>query len=218
MKKKNLLRNIKTLLLSFLILQLIGCEKDDEVRIIFNHNLVYETLTDIEGNVYKTIEIGTQTWMAENLRVTKMNDASSSIPCSWVFNDPLAFKNTYGALYNWNTVNTGKICPQGWHVPNDDEWAILTNYLGGDSIAGGKLKETGTKHWLNPNLGATNESGFTALPIELWFDLGEMGFLWSSSEFNNDYAWYRALDQNSAAVYRNFTSKNMEYSVRCLKD
>lgn len=221
MKRKNVFWINKSLVLGLLILQIIGCEKDDEERIQFNQNLDYGTLTDIEGNIYKTIEIGTQTWMAENLRVTKLNDGSSSVSYEWILGDPLIFKITYGARYNWNTVNTGKLCPSGWHVPNDDEWTILTNYLGGDSIAGGKLKEAGTKHWFSPNFGASNESGFTALPIPECYgcDLGDMGFMWSSSEFNADFSWYRAFDKNSAAVYRNLDIKNNRYySVRCVKD
>ena len=133
------------------------------------------TATDIDGNVYHTVTIGTQIWMVENLKTTRYNDGSP-IPfvtdsSSWSnlttpgycwYNNDTTNKNTYGALYNWFAVNTGKLAPTGWHVPTDDEWTTLTTYLGGESIAGGKLKETGTTHWRTPNAGATNEIGFTA--------------------------------------------------------
>jgi len=132
---------------------------------------------DIEGNTYKTIKIGTQVWMAENLRVTKLNDGKAiqqitsigswpydSTRCYCWYNNEIKYKNTYGALYNWHILDTGNICPEGWHVPKDTEWTILTDFLGGDVVAGGKMKEADTTHWLNPNIDATNESGFTALP------------------------------------------------------
>jgi len=149
-----------------------------------------QTIADIDGNVYKTVTIGTQTWMAENLKTTKYND-STSIPLvadtmvviivgrrparvplwmvvgsgayCWYNNNLTAYKNVYGALYNRNAVNSKMLCPTGWYVPGIDEWTILTNYLG-DSVAGGKLKENDTTHWHSPNTAATNESGFTALP------------------------------------------------------
>jgi len=134
--------------------------------------------SDIDGNVYNTITIGTQIWMKENLKTTKYNDGSS-IPLvtdntawinlstpgyCWYNNDAATYKSAYGAMYNWYTVNTGKICPPNWHVPTDTQWETLITYLGGKIIAGGKMKETGTAHWTSPNIGATNETGFTALP------------------------------------------------------
>ena len=137
-----------------------------------------QTLKDIEGNVYPAVIIGTQVWMAENLKTTKYNDGMA-IPLvsdnnawealktpgyCWYNNDAAANKNRFGALYNWYTVNTKKLCPAGWHVPNDKEWTTLRTYLGGEEIAGGKLKETGTTHWTSPNTDATNQTGFTALP------------------------------------------------------
>ena len=136
------------------------------------------SIKDIEGNVYKTIAIGKQVWMTENLKTTKFNDGTS-IPMvteneawiklttpaySWYNNDSTANKNTYGALYNWYTVKTNKLCPAGWHVPTDAEWVALITYLEGFTVAGGKMKEKGIEHWKSPNEGATNETGFTALP------------------------------------------------------
>ena len=134
--------------------------------IFFNPDLTYDSISDIDGNTYKTIQIGTQTWMAENLKTTKYND-NSIIPLftkysdwhtmhnpgfGWYNNDSSAFKD-YGALYNYYTVMTGKLCPAGWHVSTDADWATLTNFLGGEDIAGGKLKEIDTLHWKNPILG-----------------------------------------------------------------
>ncbi len=157
-----------------------------------------DTVTDIDGNVYHTVTIGTQVWLVENLKTTRYNDGTS-IPlvtdsAAWSnadtsaycwYNNDIANKNTYGALYNWFTVNTGKLAIAGWHIPTDAEWTTLTDYLGGESIAGGKLKETGTTHWRSPNAGATNESGFTALPgghrdVNGTFSaMGDDGFWWS---------------------------------------
>ncbi len=134
------------------------------------------TVTDIDGNTYRTVKIGTQTWMAENLKVTRYRNGSSityvtgswsSLTSgSWGYpNHSSANNATYGKLYNYYAaVDSRKVAPQGWHVPSLSDWTTLFNYLGGSSIAGGKMKETGTSHWLSPNTGATNSSGFTALP------------------------------------------------------
>jgi len=196
-----------------------------------------ETVTDIEGNVYHTVTIGTQVWMVENLKTTKYNDGTS-IPIvtnntttpgySW-YNDDAANKNTYGAIYNWYTVNTGKLAPIGWHVPTDAEWTILTTFLGGEDIASGKLKETDTSHWLSPNTGATNESGFTALPggyrkddSGQFSDQGYCGIWWSSSPNitgDTQYAWRRGLYCNDDTnVAHHYSLKSWGYSVRCVKD
>jgi len=137
--------------------------------------------------------------MAENLKTTKYNDGTA-IPFEqkgfsslqtpgycWVYND-LNFRDTHGALYNWYTVNTGKLAPKGWHVPTMDEWFILSTFLGGDSVAGGKMKETGISHWLSPNRGATNSSGLTALPAgqrfneDDSFEVGSFGHWWTVDE------------------------------------
>jgi uncharacterized protein (TIGR02145 family) len=207
--------------------------------IIFNPDLTYGSVSDNDGNTYKTIQIGTQTWMAENLKTTKYNDgttiplvtgttawAALSTPgYCWYRNDAATYKATYGALYNWYTVNTGKLCPTGWHVPSDAEWTTLTIYLGGGTVAGGKLKETGTTHWLSPNTGATNETGFTALPggdrdnNGAFVLIGYDGRWWSSTEGSTYYAWARNMLYN----YSNVSSfvnlyKQDGYSVRCLKD
>ena len=196
------------------------------------------TVTDIDGNVYNTVTIGTQIWMVENLKVTKYNNGTA-IPLitdgaawtslttpgyCWYNNDYTTYGSVYGALYNWHTVNTGNLCPIGWHVPTDAEWTTLTDYLGGLSIAGGKLKETGTSHWAIPNTGATNESGFTALPggwrgyDGSFHDITYTGYWWSSTQ-NGSSAWERELYQGNATVSRNGSnSKFVGFSVRCIKD
>jgi uncharacterized protein (TIGR02145 family) len=201
------------------------------------------TVTDINGNVYNTVTIGTQTWMAENLKTTKYNDgtaipnvtdgtawAALTTPSyCWYNNDATTYKATYGALYNWYTVNStsngGKnVCPTSWHVPSDDEWTTLTTYLGGESIAGGKLKETGNTHWIASNTESTNETGFTALPGGYRYyggtynDFGIYGYWWSSTEYSTSDAWYRSMNYFNANVYRNFSNKLLGYSVRCVRD
>ena len=152
-----------------------GCQKEGKFIFMGSPWISYGSMTDKDGNIYKTILIGTQTWMVENLKTTKYNDGTSipfvseptswsnlSTPaCCWQQNDP-ARKVTYGVLYNWYTINTGKLCPKTWHVPSDSEWTALTDYLGGENVAGGKLKESGFKHWYSPNTGATNEVAFSA--------------------------------------------------------
>jgi len=192
---------------------------------------------DADGNYYKIIKIGDQVWFAENLKTTKYYD-STDIPLvadttAWAglttpgycwYNNSDTNKTVYGVLYNWYTVNTGKLCPTGWHVPTDDEWTTLANYLGGEGAAGGKMKETGTTHWNSPNTGATNSSGFTALPggcrgIDGFFNsMSYYADFWSSTEGDSNYAWYRRLGYNGSGVYRYYNHKDYGFSVRCLRD
>jgi uncharacterized protein (TIGR02145 family) len=195
-----------------------------------------QTVKDIDGNVYKTVTIGKQVWMAENLKTTKYND-NTSIPLvtentaweslttpayCWNKNDATN-KNRYGALYNWYTVGKNKLCPRGWHVPTDAEWTTLTTYLGGESVAGGKLKETGITHWESPNTGATNESGFKALAggdreFGTFSYIGYSGYWWSATGTNATEARYRYMAYHGSKVERNSIFKKMGYSVRCLRD
>ena len=212
----------------------------------FNTTKTYGTMTDQDGNVYKTITIGTQTWMAENLRTTKFRDGTympniayglwylgeNNAYCSYNNNtDPVAIA-TYGRLYNWHTVNSSRnIAPTGWHVPSDAEWTTLITYLGGESVAGGKMKEPGTMHWLTPNTGATNESGFTGLPTgkrdsggsepEPFFNfMGACSYYWSSTEPGPNYAVgdYCRLSCDNATLYRYNNSKAEGFAVRLVKD
>ena len=226
-----------------------GCEKDCELTpqsgydiVGFDENCYYSpngngSITDIDGNTYKTVTIGTQTWMAENLKVTKYNDGIA-IPnvtdnTAWRelttgalcdYDNIPSNSETYGKLYNWHAVNTGKLCPTGWHVPSDAEWTELTDYLGGTSVAGGKLKETGTTHWASPNTGATNETGFTALPGGLRYSggnfltFGNAGYWWSATESNAARAWYRDMTYDSSNVDRYSSLKWVGYCVRCVRD
>ena len=159
-------------------------------------------------------------WSIDN---TEWSNVTTDAYC-WYNNDPVSYKDTYGALYNWYTVNTGKLCPTGWHVPTDAEWTTLTTGLGGESIAGGKLKEPGITHWKYSNPGATNESGFTALPggqrfyTDSFSLFGIYGFWWSSTEYNAGSAWVFRLYNNNSILYRNYQGEKNGFSVRCLKD
>jgi uncharacterized protein (TIGR02145 family) len=194
---------------------------------------------DIDGNTYKTIKIGTQIWMVENLKVThylngelipKITDntdwsnLTTGARC-YYNNDSATYNGTYGALYNWESVNTDNICPTGWHIPNNDEWISLASYLGGYNVAGGKLKETGIIHWMTPNAGATNETGFTALPGGsrlydggTFFNNGQYGYFWTSTEVTTSqaYYWY-VFYQESILGGGSGLNKNFGCSVRCLR-
>jgi len=194
------------------------------------------TMTDIDGNVYKTVKIGNQIWMAENLKVTRYRNGDP-IPnvtgktqwknlktgayCNYDNNSSNA--KTYGRLYNWYAVNDSRnIAPAGWHVPTDKEWKQLENYLG--SEAGGKLKERGTIHWKSPNKGATNSSDFTALPGGYrtnngpFYVIGLGADFWSATQYNSYYAWYRYLYYYGSDVYRNYYGKRYGFSVRLVRD
>jgi len=199
------------------------------------------TATDIDGNVYHTITIGTQVWMVENLKTTHYNDGTAiqnitddyawtrisdmNPAYCWYNNDSTTYKNKYGALYNWNAVNTGKLAPTGWHVPSDAEWTTLTTYLGGESIAGRKLKEAGTLNWLSPNTGATNETGFSALPggyrfysHGAFYELGNKGYWWSSTKSNTYDANFRNLKCDGSNVLNMNLDMRYGFSVRCVRD
>ena len=200
----------------------------------------------VDGETYKTVKIGTQIWMAENFKTTKYNDGTpiplvinatswnnlSTPGYCWYDNDGATYKNIYGALYNWYTVNTGKLCPTGWHVPDNADWTMLMNYLGNLSVAGDKLKETGTAHWSCPYTSATNESGFAALPGGFrdesngrFYDIGDNGSWWSATDLE-DYAmqaWYQYLTCNNnifsgSSFFRLSLFKKSGFSVRCVKD
>ena len=215
-------------LLAFGIINLCSCKTDEPTS--------KNTVTDIDSNIYHTVEIGTQTWMVENLKTTKYNDGTAipSISDStewttitspaycWYKNDSILYKKNYGALYNWYAVNTGKLAPKGWHIPTNTEWETLFAYLGGEKVAGGKLKETGIKNWLNPNTKATNQSGFTALPSgsRYYGKFSNEGYLcicWCADEyFEGAFNW--AIRNNTTEVTLAFSDKKSGLSVRCIKD
>lgn len=195
------------------------------------------TVTDKDGNVYKTVTIGTQVWMVENLKTTKYRNGDA-IPnvidtTQWFklktgaycnYNNDTKNSTTYGRLYNWYAVTDSRnIAPAGWHVPTKAEWTTLATFLGGESLAGGKLKETLTSHWSSPN-SATNSSGFTALPggyrknDGAFSNFSFCGSWWASTEYSKSVAWYRYVDYSTSNVYNCSSYKNSGFSVRCIKD
>lgn len=231
MKKKIRQSAYLMTVMAFVFMLTNSCKKDEE-----NKN----TVTDIDGKVYQTVTIGTQIWMKENLKVTHYRNGDP-IPnvtdsTAWNlltagaycdYNNLQANSSTYGKLYNWYSVNDSKnIAPIGWHIPTDIEWNTLITFLGGDSVAGGKLKEISLAHWLSPNTGATNESGFTALPAGCcdyygkFTSLGTLCFWWCSNEFEElpDHSWCVLVSYDKKRGNIGITNKNYGFSVRCLKD
>jgi uncharacterized protein (TIGR02145 family) len=218
------------------------------------------TVTDINHNIYHTVKIGEQTWMAENLRVINYPDKSpvrqvedqttwynfGQTDKAYAWYDNMSSNYLYGALYTWPAAMNGSessdagtnpvqgVCPDGWHLPGDKEWKQLEAYLGisqetiddknwRGTIEGGKMKQQGTNSWISPNTGATNESGFNALPGGLrggdgiFKNLGISARFWTSSR-TGDYAWIRGLDNNSSGIFRNTGGLYEGHSVRCIKD
>lgn len=205
------------------------------------------TVADIEGNVYSTVTIGTQTWMTSNLRTTRYNDNTVipmvTDPGTWnALTSPgyCTYNNTndsetvklYGCLYNWYTVNTSKLAPKGWHIPTTKEVDTLIAYLGKTEVAGGKLKMVDTLYWKSPNAGATNESGFSAVPggcrdgIGKFYGIGEFGYWWTStgsySAMGTPIADCYRINYQSSIIYVGVgrLSQNRKYglSIRCIKD
>lgn len=200
--------------------------------------IVYGELYDNrDGNKYKTVEIGNQTWMAENLAylpagssVSGPESGCESTPHYYVYGfdggtivDAKAQENykTYGVLYNWPAARI--VCPPNWHLPTDNDWNQLVDDIGGQAVAGGKMKETGTAHWIDPNTEATNESGFTALPGGFrstnndFFAIGETG-LWCSATLQDNNVIYWNLTNYSSKIFLQKTSRDLGFSVRCVRD
>ena len=217
------------------------------------------TIEDIDGNVYEIIEIGEQVWMAENLKTTRYSNGDEIIyidnPNEWnnnfighyaAYNNDLSNVDSYGYLYNWSAANDNRgICPDGFHVPSDQEWSELIQYLDPNtnpfaenhndvhsSLAGGSLKDTGTIQegdglWQSPNTNATNVSGFSALPAGLTNDenqnvdlmgyyLGYLAWYWTSTAIDSDLAWSRELFWSGSDIHRHSITKNYGISVRCV--
>ena len=217
------------------------CQKEDD-------DDASGAITDKDGNVYTSVTIGTQIWMVENLKTTKYNDGTDiplvTIDEAWTdlaydhtegycwYDNNAANKADYGALYNWYAVKTGKLCPTGWHVPSHDEWTTLANHLGGENVAGAKLKETGNSHWIAPfNDDATNETGFSARPggyrdlYGLFHWIGERGIWWTSTETGVAYndVWYWCMYVGTSALTGfdytgNYSVSSSGCAVRCIKD
>ena len=203
-----------------------------------------DCIKDVDGNIYKTVTIGTQTWMAENLKASKYNDGTTipnvkdSLEWSKLTTGAWCYYNNdeknnakYGKLYNWYLVSKASsgnknVCPAGWHVPTDAEWHVLEHdYLGRDSIAGGKMKEVGTTNWNSPNIEATNTSLFTGLPgggrsfngVDYGF-IGKYGIWWSSTEHLTDNAGIRILHFGDDDSDESYCNRRFGTSIRCVKD
>lgn len=190
-----------------------------------------------DGKTYSTVLIGTQCWMAQNLNVgTKIlgtvNQTNNSIIEKYCYGDDVSNCSIYGGLYQWDeamqystTEGVKGICPTSWHLPTDAEWTTLINFLGFEPVAGSKMKEAGTTHWLSPNTGATNSSGFTALPGSYkdidgsFHHLTYNAYFWSSSPYASSGVWFRYLDYNTECVHRSGDGyKVLGFSIRCVKD
>ncbi|MEI6679958.1 MAG: fibrobacter succinogenes major paralogous domain-containing protein [Mariniphaga sp.] len=225
---------IRPFLLVILLIITISCSKKEN-----NPPVITETVTDIEGNVYKTVMIGTQVWMAENLKTSKYRNGdligtttASDLPrdgsskYQWAYGSKESNVATYGRLYTWYAVtDTRNIAPTGWHVPNSREWMTLIDFLGGESLAGGQLKAKGESLWIWPNTGASNSSGFTALPGGFWsgisYQMGETGNWWTVAT-PNDYPPLRAYFFGLGYGFNGVTIWDYPMinglSVRCVKD
>lgn len=194
--------------------------------------------TDPDGNNYQTVTIGSQTWQAQNLRTTKLNDgaeiqlinndaewaAITSPALGWYNNNAATYKDLYGGYYNWYAINTGKLCPAGWRVPNNTDWNTLFSSLGGANVAGGRLKATGTTFWNAPNTGATNESGFTGLagstrsPSGAFSLLKYIGTFWTTTQADQSYGFFKQLQFDTPAISEAGQVKTYGRNVRCVKE
>jgi uncharacterized protein (TIGR02145 family) len=206
------------------------------------------TVSDVDGNVYGTVRIGSQVWMAENLRTTRYRNgqpidhpgadnqawgSNRGGAYAWYNNDERVFKQPYGAVYNWFAVsNTNGLCPAGWHVPSQSEWQILQEFAGGRQAAGGKLKSgraapDAHPRWDSPNVGATNETGFSAVPsgsrhsAGAYQMLGQEATFWTSTPNGTGadsqvYNWI--IRNNSGGLGNGFFLRNAGYAVRCVRD
>ena len=194
------------------------------------------TVSDIQGNVYQVAEIGTQTWMTENLKTKTLNDETPipyvpddnnwsllTTPGYSVYNGSTG-GNPYGMLYNWYAIQTEKICPTGWHIPTNEEWDTLAAFLGGENVAGGKLKETGYSLWISPNAGASNEYGFKGRPGGFrnkngaYYYQSSFAYFWCSDEYDAQNGGYRRLAYNITSLYKGHSLKTDGLSVRCIKN
>lgn len=193
-------------------------------------------VNDADGNSYKTVTIGTQIWMTENLRTTCFSDGKPiakvmndrdwtnyNTPAYCWYNYNVSDYETYGSLYNWYTVvDSANVCPQGWHVPGKEDWEILINFLKGADIAGGKLKDS--LHWVILKIDTTNISGFSALPggsrseDGSFYNAGKVGNWWSVNSLDEENAWYRFMQHSNTAVKRSYADKRYAFSIRCVKD
>lgn len=243
---------IKRILLPTLVFALfftLSCENDEpelddntlngRTTAVFNSNKKYGKVIDVDGNLYKTIVIGTQTWMAENLRTTsyrngeiiykaventEWSNLTNAAYCNYNNTNNLDTIATYGRLYNWFAAADERgIAPKGWRIPTIADWDILIEYLGGDTIAGNKMKEAGNLHWDSPN-GSDNSSGFTALPGGRRYksnnsnDIGYYSIFWAIPSYNESAAPFLYLFSWNSIFYRGLNYKVNGYSIRCIKE
>ena len=241
MKRRIKLPIIQLILMGVALIWLTSCDKNENS----------ETVEDINGNVYNTSVIGDQVWMVENLRTVSFRDgslmltqlyddfewASAGAACTIYphseidgLDSEAEVSAAYGRLYNWIAVNDSRgLCPVGWRVPTEEDWDELIEYLGGEDVAGGKLKNTRTSptdhpRWDSPNTGATDEKHFSALPAGYRTSLGQFDFLgsygewWSSTEYNTDLAITRYISNYETGMYHSYGRKRAGYSVRCIKE
>lgn len=234
----------------FLLMASCGSRQGDSIRIsepaeasgqvssVSDSSAADTIVTDIDGNVYTTLKIGRQTWMKENLKTTKFSDgtpiqlitdgpswAKAVKPAyCWYNNEPDSYKDLYGALYNGFAASDNRLCPKNWHVPSDAEWNVLSKLLGGDNVAGAKLKEAGLDYWVSPNMAADNSSGFSALPGGLRYydgvfhDFGFSSYFWTSEESSPGRMWFRYADYEYRDLFRFNNSANIGFSIRCVRD
>jgi uncharacterized protein (TIGR02145 family) len=212
------------LLLALLVIILANCTDDNSTN---------------PDDTIESVKIGAQTWMKKNLDVDhyRNGDPIPQVTDSTVwenlktgawcyYNNDSTLGKIYGKLYNWYAVNDPRgLAPEGWHVPSDSEWVVLFDYLGGDTLAGGKMKVTDTAYWAPPNYGATNESGFSALPggwrgadNTAFFDLGAFGYWWSATARDDIYVIYWFLSYSSSVARSSSHAKIDGFSVRCVRD
>jgi uncharacterized protein (TIGR02145 family) len=206
---------------------------------VHNSSIAYGTVVDFDGNLYKSVIISNQEWMAENLKVTHYRNGDvipfisdntswqnlANGAYTWYNNDSLTHQCPYGKLYNWFAVaDSRNICPFGWHVPTQDEWTTLSDNLGGSLSAGSKLKSTGIQYWNTSNNDATNNSGFSGLPGGHRLPIGAFGaiinngYWWTASAADNINANYRLLGYNTSELLSSNSDKTHGFSVRCIKD
>jgi uncharacterized protein (TIGR02145 family) len=238
-----------------LIVLIFGCSSGSDVNGNSNTSLPGPNITDIDGNVYQSVIICSQTWTKSNLNVSKYTDGTPipqvSDPTQWAnlttgawcyYNNDSSFGDFYGKLYNWyaiagiydstSAINPSlrkKLAPVGYHIPTDSEWNALSNCLGGEDIAGGKMKttgsiEVGSGFWKSPNIGATNESAFTALPSGYRFGDGTFTNIhynanwWSITDNDLNVPYIQVIGYNYTYIGRTFVVETGGFSVRCLKD
>jgi uncharacterized protein (TIGR02145 family) len=229
-KTSNWLFGIIMILITVVSILFASCKKQTDEPL---------TISDIDGNVYHSVIVGNQEWMVENLKVTHFNDGtviplvedqkiwnslpSISSPGYCYYDNNMSNEKTYGCLYNYYSINTGKLAPKGWHVANNNDWSGLMDYLGGLDIAGGKIKSTGTTYWKTPNDGATNVSGLSVLPAgyrdsEKFTGLGETTSIASADLYDENMVI--AISTYSYQKRSNYGGGGLSFglSVRCVKD